>query len=114
VLWACRDIIYVTVLGRAWELGYHGRHSDQAKGWTFRVRILAGATDFCLLQIVQTAFGAHPTSISMSTTVLPGVKQLERDVDHAPPSSTEVKNKWNFTSAPCLRVYGMNREISTF
>lgn len=105
----CRDITYVTVLGRAWELGYRGRHSDQANGWTFR-RIPSGITDFYHLQIVQDACGAHPPSISMGTTVLPGVKQPKRDVDHAPPSSTEIKNEWSFTLAPCLCVYDMNRE----
>jgi hypothetical protein len=29
-----------------------------------------------------------------------GVKRPEREVDHSPPSSAEVKNEWTYTSAP--------------
>ena len=97
----CEVIIFVTMLGRACELGYL---LTRLRAGRFGVRIPAGVTDFYLLQIVQTACGAHPASISMGTTVLLGVKQPERDVDHAPPSSTEVKNEWSFMSAPCLCV----------
>jgi hypothetical protein len=28
------------------------------------------------------------------------VKQLEREVDHSPPSSAEIKNAWSCTSTP--------------
>jgi len=30
----------------------------------------------------------------------PGVKEPGREADHSPPSSTEVKNAWNYTSTP--------------
>jgi len=29
-----------------------------------------------------------------------GVKRPEREADHSPPSSTEVKNTWRYTSTP--------------
>jgi hypothetical protein len=29
-----------------------------------------------------------------------GVKRPEREADHSPPSSSEVKNAWNYTSTP--------------
>ena len=32
-----------------------------------------------------------------------GLRQLEPDVDHSPPSSAEVKNEWSFTSASLIR-----------
>jgi hypothetical protein len=31
---------------------------------------------------------------------IPGVKRPEREADHSPPSSTEVKNAWSYTSTP--------------
>jgi len=36
-----------------------------------------------------------------------GVKQLERESDHSPPFSAEVKNAWSYTSTPPLRHQGM-------
>jgi hypothetical protein len=37
---------------------------------------------------VQTGSGTHPA------------KRPGREADHAPPSSAEVKNEWNYTSIP--------------
>jgi hypothetical protein len=49
----------------------------------------------------QTGSGAHPASYPMDTGITyPGVKRLEREADHSPPSSAEVKKAWN-----CTRVY---------
>jgi len=39
----------------------------------------------------QTDPGAHPVSYTMGTGSFPAVKRPERDVDHPPPSSAEVK-----------------------
>jgi hypothetical protein len=36
-----------------------------------------------------------------------GVKWPGREADHLPPSSTEVKNAWNYTSAPPIRLHGV-------
>jgi len=33
---------------------------------------------------------------------IPGIKQPEREVDYSPPSSSEVKNAWNYTSIPSM------------
>jgi len=62
------------------------------------VRIPAGARDFSLL---QTGSGNHHTSNSNGTgTFFPGLKRPEREVDHSPPFSAEVKNEWSYTSPP--------------
>jgi len=42
---------------------------------------------------VQTGPGAHPASYTMGTGSFPGVKRSGRGVDHAPPSSAEVKER---------------------
>jgi hypothetical protein len=40
-------------------------------------------------------------------TVSLGVKQPERDADHSPPSSSEVKNAWSYTSTLPIRLQGV-------
>jgi hypothetical protein len=74
-------------------------------------RTPATAIHFCILQSIQTCCGDHPVSCSMGSS--PGVKRPGPEIHHAPPSSTDVKNKWNYTSAPpvCLHVL---REATTF
>jgi hypothetical protein len=32
----------------------------------------------------------------------PGVKWPEREANHSPPASTEVKKSWIYTSTPCM------------
>jgi hypothetical protein len=35
----------------------------------------------------------------------PEVKRLQREADHSPPSDTEVKNAWGYTStSPCVFI----------
>jgi hypothetical protein len=42
---------------------------------------------------VQTGPGVHPASYTMGTGSFPRVKRPGRGVDHAPPSSAEVKER---------------------
>jgi hypothetical protein len=44
---------------------------------------------------------------------LPGVKRPGREVNHSLPSSAEVKNEWNYTSAPHTCLLGVDRENFT-
>jgi hypothetical protein len=63
--------------------------------WTTGVRSPTGAEDFSSSPCVQTASGAHPASCTVGTGGLfPGSKaRPERETDHSPPSSAEVKNE---------------------
>ena len=74
---------------------------------------------------VQTSFEAPPDCVPRVTwgcylqfnwnwDFLPGVMRPEREVNHSPPSNTEVKNKWSktFNSPKCL--HGVDREDFTF
>jgi hypothetical protein len=79
------------------------------------VRVPEGAGNFSLHHRVQTGSGAHPVSYPMGTT--PGafsleVKRLGREADHPPPSTSEVKNAWNYTSAPPVRLHGSGQWAS--
>jgi hypothetical protein len=63
--------------------------------WTTGVRSSTRAEDFSSSLYVQTCFGAHPASCTMGTGgPFPGGKaRPERDADHSPPSSADVKNE---------------------
>jgi len=44
--------------------------------------------------------GTHSASIQwVPGAISQGVKRSEREADHPPPSSAEVKNAWSYTSA---------------
>jgi len=36
---------------------------------------------------------------------LPGIKRLECETDHLPPSSAQVKNVWSYTSLPHIHIH---------
>jgi hypothetical protein len=36
-----------------------------------------------------------------------GVKRPEREADHSPPSSAEVKNAWSYTTTLPIRLHGV-------
>jgi len=40
----------------------------------------------------------------------PRVKPSEREVNHSPTSSAEVKNVWSYTSTPAIRFHNVNKE----
>jgi hypothetical protein len=42
---------------------------------------------------VQNGHGVHPASYTMGTGSFPGIKRPGRDVDHPPPSKTEVEGR---------------------
>jgi hypothetical protein len=74
-------------------------------GW-LSVGIPAEKRGFSLLQNFQTSSGAHPASYSMGTGVVSG----DSEVDLSPPSSSEVKNEWSYTSTfqECLHDIDRN------
>ena len=51
-----------------------------------------GGGIFLLSETVQTAPGAYPVSYSIGAGAPPGIKLLECDADHSPPTSANVKN----------------------
>jgi hypothetical protein len=56
---------------------------------------------FSLLHVVEIGSGVHPTSYQMGTGALsPGVMWPERETDHSPPASAEVKKMWIYTTTP--------------
>jgi len=61
-----------------------------ATGWKVRVRIPVGAR---FSAPVQSGPGVRPASYTMGTGSFPGVKQPRCGVDHASPSSVDVKER---------------------
>jgi len=78
------------------------------------VRIPRGRGIFLFSKTDQTAPEAQPASYSIGTGVLPGLKLLERDADHSPPSSAQVKNEWSCTSTPLICPHGKDRDKLNF
>jgi hypothetical protein len=39
--------------------------------------------------------------------ISPGVKQPDREANHSPPSSADVKNTWSYTSSPLINLHGL-------
>jgi hypothetical protein len=57
--------------------------------------------DFSPLHVVQTDSGVHLASYPMDTGGhFPALKRPGRETDHSPPTSAELKNKWNYISTP--------------
>jgi hypothetical protein len=44
----------------------------------------------------------------------PGAKRPGREVYHSHPSTSEVKNKWNYTSSPLICLHSMDQDNSSF
>jgi hypothetical protein len=67
------------------------------------IRSSTGA-DFSSSPCVQTGSGAHPASYPMGTggSFSGGKGRPERDADHSPPFSAEVKNELYLLSPMCL------------
>jgi len=43
----------------------------------------------------------------------PGAKQPRREVNHSPPSSAEARNERSYTSAPPIRLHGVDEDNFT-
>jgi hypothetical protein len=60
--------------------------TDYATGWMIWGSFLGRATNFSVLENIQTCFGTHPASESMGTRVLnPGVKKQWHETEHSYP-----------------------------
>jgi hypothetical protein len=67
-----------------------------------------GLDIFLLTAVSRTALGPTQPPVQWVTAALSlGVKRLGREADHSPPSSAEVKNAWNYTSIPPVRLHGV-------
>jgi hypothetical protein len=69
-----------------------GKLEDTGMVWMIGVRFPTEAGNFPLRRHVHTGSGAHPASYPLSIGGFsPGVKRPEREANHSPPSSAEVK-----------------------
>ena len=75
--------------------------------------IPGGARDLLFSKTSQTGYGAQPTAYSLGSGSFPGIKRAEREVDHSPASSAEVKNGWSYTSTPPISPYGVDTDNFT-
>lgn len=59
-------------------------------------------------------WGPPSLQFSWYRTCGPGVKQLGREVDHSPLSSSKLKNAWNDTANPPTRLHGDDKDRFSF
>ena len=78
--------MYVNIVGRDSSVGAATHHGLDGPGIESRCAARFSAP-------VHTSSGAHPASYTIGTGSLPGVKRPGRDADHAPQSSTKVKER---------------------
>jgi hypothetical protein len=104
-----------------WSIvSYHGQHLLSLS--SFRILTGYGLDDWGLgfdsrrrgLGILlfttpsRTALGPTQRPIqSVPGALSLGVKRPGRQADHSPPSSAKVKNAWNYTSTPQIRLHGV-------
>jgi hypothetical protein len=63
--------------------------------------IFLSSVSIAIIHIVQIDSGAEQASYTMTSgSLLPGVKWQEREADHSPPTSVEVKKTWVYIIAP--------------
>jgi hypothetical protein len=82
---------------------------------TAQASIVYRSRDFCRLQSVKTGSGTSPVSYSMVIGGLfsPGLERPEREADHSPPSSAEVKDEWSCISLPwCAQHVCLGRAMA--
>ena len=77
------------------------------------VRIPAGTRDFFSLR-PDRLWGSDSLLLNGYPSSFPGLERPGREVDHASPPSAEFKNKWRYTSAPPVRLYGADRDNFIF
>jgi hypothetical protein len=66
-------------------------------GWTTGVGFPEGDEPFSSRHRVQTGSGAHPASYAMGNVYFfDAEKRPEREADHSPPYSSEIKNKFSW------------------
>jgi hypothetical protein len=94
------DLIPLVTLGKSWDsaVGIATCYGLDNRG--VKVGVPVEGQEFSLLHIVQTGFRTHPASYPMGTRVSfsPGVKRPEREGEHSPPTSAEIKKTWVYTS----------------
>jgi hypothetical protein len=93
----CSFLMYITVMKeQRWRSQLDGQGF---KSWQGENIFLYSKTSGPALGPIQPLFSGCSGSS-------PGIKRPGRDVDHSPPSRTEVKNEWSFTSTTpvCLRT----------
>ena len=91
------------------------RHSDSATGCTVQGWNPGRSKKMSLFSKSPDRLWGPPSLLSnWYRCYFPGVKRPRRDVDHAPPSSTEVKNEWSYTSTPPTCLHDAHRGTFTF
>jgi hypothetical protein len=92
-------VCLIITLGRVWhyEPGERSRYSD----WILAGRSSIPGSTKNILFSMSSSLALGPTQPPIQYvpwTISPGLKRPEREADHSPPSSADVKERWIYTS----------------
>jgi hypothetical protein len=102
---------------RPFPTSLSNRYSDWVRDVWSRVLLPTGTKhmEIFLLQNVQTPSGAHAASYSMATRdYWSGINRQRREVNNLPPTTADVKNEGNCTSAFPRCLHCVDRDDFTF
>jgi hypothetical protein len=87
------ELYFVRISDRSWDsaVGIATGNGLGDRGFAVRVLVVASA-----LQVVQTSSGTHSAFYLMGTAS----SFPEREADHSPPTTAEVKKTWIYPSTP--------------
>jgi hypothetical protein len=69
------------------------------------VRYAVGAGNFALHHRVQNGSGAHPAYPPGTGALSLGIKRPGHEADQSHPFSAQIKNAWNYTVTPTIRLH---------
>jgi hypothetical protein len=88
--------------------------SVAAQIWYLYSTLLSGKTFLPSPKRPHRPWGPHTLLLNACWGSLLRVKRMGRDADHSPPSRSEVKNEWSYTSAPPAWLHGVDKDNFTF
>jgi len=92
------------------ELAQHNWCNDYTMDWILNPSM---GKRFSLFKTSKVSLGPTQPSIHGYWSSLPQVTGVGHEVEHLPPSSAKVKNKWSYISTPPLCLNGINRDNVT-
>jgi hypothetical protein len=102
----------VTLTNRSWDCVV-GTATTRWAGWT-GLQILIETKDFLFSKMSDWLWGPPTLLFSGYQRSFLGLELQGYGIDHSPPSGTQVKNEWSYTSTPSIYFHGVGRDKFPF
>jgi hypothetical protein len=91
-----------------------GGHSDQTTAWKTEESWFDSQMRKEIFSSPERLWTPPPYYPRLPVNLSPGIKRPKCTADRSPPTSTEAKNKWNYTSAPLKCPCSMPKDDLTY